>query len=378
MQTALLDYLLTNPVNDYTLSLMAKSFEQQQQQQQQNQLHYKTMNYESTLDQPFTMYSNNNNNTSFSDTPSLDSGMFDPIDFATPMSIPQQNEAESLFADAPPDLWHDHGYDDIMTEDAHFNSPPKIPFKSSSPFYSTSPAIHSDTAFFNTMFPLTVSPQDAVLHHNDDDFPMQAAFQELKDAQKLYPEYSAFGQPTAPVAEFEEPEVMDEDEDDEDAEYDEVLVSSSDDEPDFDDDLYTQGPSSTQAAPPFIITAPIQPTPAAVHMELPNTLHFQPIASPSPSPLHDRNTLDHDSKTSRSKRIPISHAGPHRCDVVNPSTGKPCNKVFSRPYDLIRHQDTIHAPVRKTFKCEMCGEASKTFSRMDALSRHIRVKHSKA
>lgn len=363
MQTALLDYLLTNPVNDYTLSLMAKSFESQNNKP--------TMNYESATTEHY--------NPSFSlDTPSLDSAMFDPIDFATPMSIPQQSDPDSLFPEAPPDLWHDHAYDDIiMAGSAQFTSPPKIPFKPSSPYYSTSPAIHSDTTFFNALFPLTVSPQDAMLSHNDDDFPMQTAFHDLKDTQKLYPEFSAFGKPTAaPLAEFEEPEAMDEDEDDEDAEYDEVLVSSSDDDPDFDDDLYTQGPSTQ---PPLVpITAPIYPAPAGP-MELPDTLHFHPLAPPSPSPLHDRNAFDPDNtKTARSKRIPISHAGPHRCDVVNPSTGKPCNKVFSRPYDLIRHQDTIHAPVRKTFKCDVCGEASKTFSRMDALSRHIRVKHSKA
>lgn len=36
-----------------------------------------------------------------------------------------------------------------------------------------------------------------------------------------------------------------------------------------------------------------------------------------------------------------SQAGPHKCERINPSTGKPCNTVFSRPYDLTRHEDTI-------------------------------------
>lgn len=82
------------------------------------------------------------------------------------------------------------------------------------------------------------------------------------------------------------------------------------------------------------------------------------------------------SMASRTKRR-NNHiqAGPHRCELKIPGTGKPCLKVFSRSYDLIRHQDTIHAPVRKTFSCPKCGPDSKTFSRMDALSRHIRVKH---
>lgn len=78
-------------------------------------------------------------------------------------------------------------------------------------------------------------------------------------------------------------------------------------------------------------------------------------------------------ETSSSKRRATNAS--HRCQLVNPITGDPCNKMFSRPYDLVRHQDTIHAAVRKTFKCEMCPENAKTFSRMDALSRHMRVKH---
>lgn len=82
------------------------------------------------------------------------------------------------------------------------------------------------------------------------------------------------------------------------------------------------------------------------------------------------------SSSASKRRVTTSHHGPHRCEIANQTTGRPCGKVFSRPYDLIRHQDTIHAPVRKTYTCPVCGPDSKTFSRMDALSRHIRVKHS--
>lgn len=69
-----------------------------------------------------------------------------------------------------------------------------------------------------------------------------------------------------------------------------------------------------------------------------------------------------------------SQAGPHKCERINPTTGKPCNVVFSRPYDLTRHEDTIHN-VRKTkVRCALCVE-EKTFSRNDALTRHMRVVH---
>jgi 26S proteasome regulatory subunit N4 len=69
-----------------------------------------------------------------------------------------------------------------------------------------------------------------------------------------------------------------------------------------------------------------------------------------------------------------SQAGPHKCDRINPSTGKPCNTVFSRPYDLTRHEDTIHNSKKVKVHCPYCTE-EKTFSRNDALTRHLRVVH---
>lgn len=69
-----------------------------------------------------------------------------------------------------------------------------------------------------------------------------------------------------------------------------------------------------------------------------------------------------------------SQAGPHRCERINPSTGKPCNSIFSRPYDLTRHEDTIHNARKQKVRCHLCTE-EKTFSRNDALTRHMRVVH---
>lgn len=68
------------------------------------------------------------------------------------------------------------------------------------------------------------------------------------------------------------------------------------------------------------------------------------------------------------------HQGPHRCTRINPTTGKACNTVFSRPYDLTRHEDTIHNTTREKVRCEICND-EKTFSRQDALTRHKKVKH---
>lgn len=69
-----------------------------------------------------------------------------------------------------------------------------------------------------------------------------------------------------------------------------------------------------------------------------------------------------------------SQAGPHKCERINPSTGKPCNTIFSRPYDLTRHEDTIHNARKQKVHCPICVE-EKTFSRNDALTRHMRVVH---
>ena len=63
-----------------------------------------------------------------------------------------------------------------------------------------------------------------------------------------------------------------------------------------------------------------------------------------------------------------------KCERINPSTGKPCNTIFSRPYDLTRHEDTIHNARKQKVRCHLCTE-EKTFSRNDALTRHFRVCH---
>lgn len=69
-----------------------------------------------------------------------------------------------------------------------------------------------------------------------------------------------------------------------------------------------------------------------------------------------------------------SQAGPHKCERINPSTDKPCNAFFSRPYDLTRHEDTIHNACKKEVRCQFC---TVTVSRIDALPRHMRKVHPK-
>ncbi|OBA21925.1 hypothetical protein METBIDRAFT_77466 [Metschnikowia bicuspidata var. bicuspidata NRRL YB-4993] len=103
------------------------------------------------------------------------------------------------------------------------------------------------------------------------------------------------------------------------------------------------------------------------------------------SSLDSQTDMMHITKDYHKTAAEISATNPeHQCDLVNPSSGKVCNRKFSRPYDLIRHQETIHASEKKIYRCVICeGRANggpgngkqKTFSRNDALSRHIKVKH---
>ena len=69
-----------------------------------------------------------------------------------------------------------------------------------------------------------------------------------------------------------------------------------------------------------------------------------------------------------------SQAGPHRCDRLNPHSGKPCSAGFSRPYDLTHHEDTIYNARKQRVRCSLCTE-DKTFSCADALSRHYCICH---
>lgn len=89
---------------------------------------------------------------------------------------------------------------------------------------------------------------------------------------------------------------------------------------------------------------------------------------------HRQTMAGQNNEVASSLALRNSQAGPHKCERINPSTGKPCNSIFSRPYDLTRHEDTIHNARKQKVRCHLCTE-EKTFSRNDALTRHMRVVH---
>ena len=80
-------------------------------------------------------------------------------------------------------------------------------------------------------------------------------------------------------------------------------------------------------------------------------------------------------RVSSPNRLARSATGAHNiCSRINPATGKPCNKVFSRSCDIARHEDSIHSVRESKTRCHICtGE--RIFSRRDALVRHCRIVH---
>ncbi|ABN64215.1 hypothetical zinc finger protein [Scheffersomyces stipitis CBS 6054] len=71
----------------------------------------------------------------------------------------------------------------------------------------------------------------------------------------------------------------------------------------------------------------------------------------------------------------------HECQLPSPDEPhKLCLRRFSRKYELIRHQETVHSKKKKLFKCFVCvkqhpGVGPRIFTRHDTLAKHIRVNH---
>lgn len=71
----------------------------------------------------------------------------------------------------------------------------------------------------------------------------------------------------------------------------------------------------------------------------------------------------------------------HECQLPSPDEpDKVCLRRFSRKYELIRHQETVHSKKKKLFKCYVCVKQDpsigpRIFTRHDTLAKHIRVNH---
>lgn len=71
----------------------------------------------------------------------------------------------------------------------------------------------------------------------------------------------------------------------------------------------------------------------------------------------------------------------HECHLkLHGKSNKICLRRFSRKYELIRHQETVHSRKKKLFKCFVCIKQNiesgpRIFTRHDTLAKHIRVNH---
>lgn len=151
--------------------------------------------------------------------------------------------------------------------------------------------------------------------------------------------------------------------------------------------LFDTYPSNTQPEQPQEQPQQPLPSPPMEQVSLPSPPADSPLEKKNQPRRKTRATklMAHDedpeyenappSRRKGRKSAPqtVGHSA-HVCDKLYPD-GTQCHRSFTRPYDLARHQETLHASVRKTFTCQVCGSDSKTFSRLDALSRHMRLKH---
>ena len=124
----------------------------------------------------------------------------------------------------------------------------------------------------------------------------------------------------------------------------------------------------------FDTAAKLQKHRREAHPTSPPRTPSTPYAPSSASTNHTPTSATFPNASSSTAPNRNQQSGPHRCERTNPSTGKPCNTVFSRSYDLTRHEDTIHNGRKQKVRCRLCTE-EKTFSRNDALTRHMRVVH---
>ncbi|KAG0681448.1 hypothetical protein C6P42_004130 [Pichia californica] len=99
--------------------------------------------------------------------------------------------------------------------------------------------------------------------------------------------------------------------------------------------------------------------------------------SPSPTANTSNNTNNESNKNNNTaiadddEDLNNDANEEHVCNIPNPKTGKPCLKRFSRPYDLVRHQNTIHASKRSFFRCMFCEDDLRRKHDLDSVNKVV-------
>lgn len=140
--------------------------------------------------------------------------------------------------------------------------------------------------------------------------------------------------------------------------------------------------TKSESTPPILPVVKSQSSKAATRRKLSSS-----VGGSSPSSTSRRkvvtNKRNHQSPSPPEHITTESSNGTeiYTCMIMNSITEQPCSAQFSRSYDLTRHQNTIHAKKKAVFRCSECISSlgqegyQKTFSRLDALTRHIKSKH---
>lgn len=133
---------------------------------------------------------------------------------------------------------------------------------------------------------------------------------------------------------------------------------------DLEDTLYTPSPSSSVGSRSpmanFTVSSPVSSSLKSTKFASVNNVSSLPSTSPSQTARISEPR--HSYRTGKPRANSVSNV----CSL--------CQKSFGRSYDLVRHLNTIHNENKVKFQCEYCSQ-EKLFSRLDALTRHLRVKH---
>lgn len=162
-----------------------------------------------------------------------------------------------------------------------------------------------------------------------------------------------------------------------------LLTNSISDIDDDDDDLSSDDKSSSETPNSFF--------PMGVSSEDHDQFVFEQISNLTPK---EKKKIRVDAKLAAHRIIkktqtakPLNKSSNYDPDVVHecqlPSADEPdklCLRRFSRKYELIRHQETVHLKKKKLFKCFVCVKQNpsvgpRIFTRHDTLAKHIRVNH---
>jgi hypothetical protein len=301
-------------------------------------------------------------------------------------SLNAQDSVEELFLDGLTPIMGDWV---AYTTESTAPSSVGGPFKASSPYYNNpqGPGFGEGATY------ITGSPADFMVKSPQDEFYAKYGNVNVPSLFNMNSDDRFLIQPGSLDNGFAYPDLPepmedddDEDDEDEDEDFDSMVVSD-------DDDLYTPT-NDSRSSPAAVVPSSVRrasqglnddsdmlmTSPPNEHVELAPESFMAEHASNASSDVMTTSSATNKTRSRKSVVSSSSSNGamagrPHQCDALLPD-GSVCGKYFSRPYDLVRHHETIHSSARKTFTCDLCGSGSRTFSRMDALSRHLRVKHS--